>query len=54
MPLAISNPSVAASLTYQNRANPAFSSLNLGLAISYQLFDGGLQGGGVQEARALL
>lgn len=49
-----SAPSVGASLTYQNRANPSFSSLNLGIAINYQLFDGGLQGGVVKEARANL
>lgn len=47
-----SAPSIGASLTYQNRAVPSFSSLNLGLAINYQLFDGGLQGGVVRESQA--
>jgi outer membrane protein len=47
-----SAPSIGASLSYQNRAAPSFSSLNLGLSINYQLFDGGLQGGAVREAQA--
>lgn len=49
-----SSPALAGSLQYQNRQNPSFESLILGLTLNYQAFDGGLQAGRVEEARGAL
>ena len=49
-----SSPSIGASLGYQNRANPAISTVGLNLAINFNLLDGGAEAGRVKEAEGNL
>jgi len=47
-------PSISTNLVYQNRQNPAFQTLGLNLAISFNAYDGGARDGKVTETEANL